>query len=183
MSMTVPSAAVVQSVEELPAPRGLKGLANGDAALTHWRSSGKAEGQTTVASVGLRIWNRPERRRLSAVTDMDVSKLQSQSGYRFHGETDVRVSGRQPRAKKNCSEVRSYWQPRCHRFPLRPVALRPLLSKGVPFSKRVRIVAQVESDCQLRQAKACGFCQIPSRLQVESVEPPGCRTRCDGKVQ
>ena len=167
--MTVPSAAVVQSVEELPAPRGLKGLAYGDSALRHWRSSGKAEGQTTVASVGLRSWNRPERRRLSAVTDMDVSNLQSHTGYRIRGETDVRMSGRQPGAEQDRSEVSSYWQPRCHRFPLRPVALRPFLSKGVPFSKRMRIVAQVESDCQLRQAKACGFCQIPSRQLVESL--------------
>ena len=29
-----------------------------------------------------------------------------------------------------------YWQPRCRRKPLRPVALRPLLSKGVPLQMR-----------------------------------------------
>ena len=26
----------------------------------------------------------------------------------------------------------TYWQPRCHRKSCRPVALRPLLSRGVP---------------------------------------------------
>jgi len=33
-----------------------------------------------------------------------------------------------------CLATRSNWQPRCHRFPLRPVVLRPFLSKGVPLS-------------------------------------------------
>ncbi len=116
--MTVPSAAVVHSVEALPAPRGLKGRAYGDDALRHWRSSGRAEGQTTVASVDLRNWYRPERRRLSAVTDMDVSKLQSQSGYKFPGEKDTWMSGRQPRAEESALTADRTGNPAVIGFPL-----------------------------------------------------------------
>ena len=49
----------------------------------------------------------------------------------------VSVAWRKPQARgADCSNepTSSIWQPRCHRFPLRPVALRPFLSKGVPFS-------------------------------------------------
>ena len=38
---------------------------------------------------------------------------------------------------------KSYWQPRCRRFSLRPVALRPCLSTGVPLSRSDRYTAQI----------------------------------------
>lgn len=53
----------------------------------------------TVVSAGLRTWKRPERLRLSAVTDMNVSRFQSHSGLGFSGNkrVDVRQTARSRR--------------------------------------------------------------------------------------
>jgi hypothetical protein len=78
LSMTVPSAAVVQAVEALPAPRGLTGRAYGDDAPRHLRRACRLAGLAMVASADLRSGYRPDRRKLSAVTDIrDSSEVKS----------------------------------------------------------------------------------------------------------
>ena len=77
----------------------------------------------------------------------------------------------------------SCWQPRCHRNSLRPVALRPRLSTGVPFYIRFTIVSQAGSECQRTtdrlpdyvQAQVVHMCTLRARAHVIRSRRSVCR--------
>ena len=138
-SITVPALEDVHSVAELLAPIGRNGGRYLEPGSSASRSLLTRTGLMTAGAYCFCGRNRLERRRSIGFADICASKIERDDSYRGNKAEGLQgimirgclanVTGRRPMRASV-----SIWQPRYLRFPLRPVALRPLLSKGVPLS-------------------------------------------------